>query len=123
MTTGNRAKTSTPRQIELSCSALAVQPGIEERSMNKPLLFIAAATLMLSALPQAVDAQLLESKSAEKQCDFFEIYRPEGWNIPGRSDAAPKSRRMSLQTSPGGAVKGVFVTEMKANSASTLLLP
>jgi hypothetical protein len=91
--------------------------------MRKSLFFVVVAAMMLAVFAQRADAQCSESNPAEKQCGFSEMYRPEGWKIPGRSDAVPKSERMSLKTSPGGVVEGVFVTEMKAKSISNLLLP
>jgi len=62
-----------------------------------------------------------------ERCAFTEVYRPEGWKIPGLSAATNAGRRAALTTSPGGPVKGVLVTQLttkpEANSISHLLLP
>jgi hypothetical protein len=77
-----------------------------------PVLFI---------ISQNVNAQ--DSDASHKQCEFSEVYQPGGWKIPGLAEAVPTSQRRSLQTSPGGVVPGVFVTELKAKSISKLLVP
>jgi hypothetical protein len=69
-------------------------------------------------------AQVPTSKAGEMACQFSEMYRSEGWKIPGRSGAVPKGSSFALSVSPGGVIPGVFVTEMKSGKAlSNLLFP
>ena len=62
-------------------------------------------------------AQLPTTDSAERSCQFSEMFRPEGWDIPGRSGAVPEGRRLSLENSPE-----VFVTNMKPGKVGSRLL-
>jgi hypothetical protein len=84
-------------------------------------LLPSAAILVLVLLCQRVNAQV--AKPTHTECEFSEAHQPGGWKIPGLSKAVPTSQRLSLETSPGGVVPGVFVTELKAKSISTLVLP
>jgi hypothetical protein len=80
---------------------------------------------LVSTTPVAdLSAQLPGSKAGDNRCQFSEMFRQDGWKIPGALGAVPKGTRLALSTSPGGAVPGVFVTEMEAGkSLSNLLMP
>jgi len=86
------------------------------------IVFLSAVIAVVVSVDTA--ARVSPSDRGEMLCQFSEIYRPEGWKIPGRSGAAPMGNRFALSVSPGGAIPGVFVTKMKGGrSLSTLLLP
>jgi hypothetical protein len=58
-------------------------------------------------------------EAVEKLCRFSEVYRREGWKIPGVSGAAPKGRRLALENLPG-----TFVTYLVAGkSEERIVLP
>jgi hypothetical protein len=66
---------------------------------------------------QDLRAQLPTSESTEKHCNFSEVYREQGWTIPGASGAVPKGDRLTLSNIPG-----VFVTEMNAGKSDLSLM-
>jgi hypothetical protein len=64
-------------------------------------------------------AQLRSSEPTEKQCGFSEMFRSEGWKIPGVSGAVPKGKPLAL-----ASVADVSVTDMEAGKSNlNLLLP
>jgi hypothetical protein len=69
----------------------------------------------------------LNPAEQSERCAFAEVYRPEGWKIPGLAAAVNAGRRAALTTSMGGPVEGVFPTRLtakpKANSIFHLLMP
>jgi hypothetical protein len=59
------------------------------------------------------------SEAVEKLCRFSEVYRAEGWKIPGVSGAAPKGGRLALQNLPG-----TFLTDLvPGKSDQRMVLP
>jgi hypothetical protein len=64
-------------------------------------------------------AHLLSSEPSEKQCGFSELFRPEGWKIPGISGAVPKGKAFALASVPS-----ISILDMQAGKSDrNLLLP
>jgi hypothetical protein len=74
------------------------------------------ALLFLLIVP-SLPAQPSISKPAHNRCDFSEVYRAEGWKIPGLSGAKAKTRPASLSNHPG-----VFLTDLNPGESETELM-
>jgi hypothetical protein len=53
-------------------------------------------------------SQTPQQVNSSPSCSFSEIYREDGWTVPGRVGAKPKGKRAELSTLPG-----VFVTKLE----------
>jgi hypothetical protein len=76
--------------------------------MNGIRIRIVILTLILVALPSGTACSQNAPKDNQTPgCSFSEIYRKEGWVVPGLDGAKAKSQRSKL-----GSMPGVFVTKL-----------
>ena len=81
------------------------------------LIFLFVLVFPSFTASQDLPAQPSVSKPADKRCDFSEIFRYEGWKIPGLKGATPKGNRVDL-----ARFHGVFATELNAGKSDLILV-
>ncbi len=81
------------------------------------LIFVLVLIFLSRSASQELTSQPYDSKPADKRCDFAEVFRYEGWRIPGLRGATPKGNRVDL-----ARFHGVFATELNAGKSDLNLV-
>jgi hypothetical protein len=74
--------------------------------------FTVLALMLVISFGATARSQSPQQINSTPACSFSEIFRKEGWTVPGRDGAKPKSKRAEL-----GGQPGVFVTRLEPAQA------